>query len=210
MQIWVAVNEADIGNVYPGQPVTFTVDAYPGKVFKGEVGKIRLNATMTQNVVTYTVEVITDNSSGKLLPYLTANLQFELSHRENVLVVSNSALRWSPRPDQVAEKFRSSLDSLTEGGNSVGSKKSNDPNLQTVVKYGVVWVKDNGFVTPIKVSIGMTDSTMTEIWGDDAKEGLDVITGEQQAAVSQDTTNPFTPKLPSRNRQPTGGKPKQQ
>lgn len=210
MQVWVAVNEADIGNIYPGQPVTFTVDAYPGKVFKGKVGKIRLNATMTQNVVTYTVEVITDNSSGRLLPYLTANLQFELSRRENVPVVSNSALRWSPRPEQVAEKFRSSLDSLTEGGSSVGSNKSNDPNLQAGVKYGVVWVKDNGFVKPIKVSIGMTDGTMTEVLGDDVKEGLEVITGEQQAAANQDTTNPFTPKLPTRNRQPTGGKPKQQ
>jgi hypothetical protein len=56
----------------------------------------------------------------------------------------------------------------------------------------------------------MTDGTMTEVQGDEVKEGLDVITGEQQAAVSQDTTNPFAPKLPPRNRQPTGGKPKQQ
>ncbi len=210
MQVWVAVNEADIGSIYPGQPATFTADAYPGEVFKGEVGKIRLNATMTQNVVTYTVEVITDNSSGRLLPYLTANLQFELSRRENVPVVSNSALRWSPRPEQVAEKFRSSLDNLTGGGNSVDSSKSNDPNLQAGVKYGVLWVMDNGFVKPINVSIGMTDGTVTEVRGDDVKEGLEVITGEQRAAANQDTTNPFTPKIPARNRQPTGGKPKQQ
>jgi HlyD family secretion protein len=210
MQVWVSVNEADIGNIRPGQEVSFTIDAYPGEVFRGEVGKIRFNATMTQNVVTYTVEVITDNSSGRLLPYLTANLQFELNRRENVPVVSNSALRWSPRLEQVAEKFRSSLDSLTEGSSSVGSSKSNDPNLQAGVKYGVVWVKDNGFVKPIKVSIGMTDGTMTEVWGDNVKEGLEIITGEQRAAANQDTTNPFTPKLPPRNRQPTGGKPKQQ
>ena len=62
LQVWVSVNEADIGRIKPGQPVTFTVDAYPGEVFPGEVGKVRLNATMTQNVVTYTVEIITDNS----------------------------------------------------------------------------------------------------------------------------------------------------
>ena len=79
MQVWVSVNEADIGSIHTGQPVSFTVDTYPGQVFRGEVGKIRLNATMTQNVVTYTVEVITDNSDGRLLPYLTANVQFELS-----------------------------------------------------------------------------------------------------------------------------------
>ena len=62
MQVWVAVNEADIGKIHPGQPVTFTVDAFPGETFRGEVGKVRLNASMTQNVVTYTVEVVTDNS----------------------------------------------------------------------------------------------------------------------------------------------------
>ena len=101
MQVWVAVNEADIGNIHPGQPVTFTVDAFPGEVFLGEVGKIRLNATMTQNVVTYTVEVITDNSDGKLLPYLTANAKFMVSNRPNVLLVPNAALRWIPQAEQV-------------------------------------------------------------------------------------------------------------
>ncbi|MDP2758122.1 MAG: efflux RND transporter periplasmic adaptor subunit, partial [Desulfurivibrionaceae bacterium] len=55
IQVWVAVNEADIGRIHPGLPVTFMVDAFPGETFRGEVGKIRLNAAMTQNVVTYTV-----------------------------------------------------------------------------------------------------------------------------------------------------------
>jgi len=64
IQVWVAVNEADIGRLHPGQPVTFTVDAFPGESFKGQVGKIRLNASMTQNVVTYTVEVVADNPNG--------------------------------------------------------------------------------------------------------------------------------------------------
>ena len=64
MQVWVAVNEADIGKIRPGQPVTFTVDAFPGETFRGEVGKVRLNASMTQNVVTYTVEIVTDNSTA--------------------------------------------------------------------------------------------------------------------------------------------------
>ena len=65
MQVWVPVNEADIGHVHEGQAVTFTVDAYPGETFRGEVTKVRLNAVMTQNVVTYTVEVTTDNSQRK-------------------------------------------------------------------------------------------------------------------------------------------------
>ena len=100
MQVWASVNEADIGSIRAGQPVTFTVDALPGKTFRGEVGKIRLNATMTQNVVTYTVEVNTDNSDGQLIPYLTANLKFMVSERKNVLLVPNAALRWIPQPDR--------------------------------------------------------------------------------------------------------------
>ena len=106
MQIWVAVNEADIGNIRVGQPVSFTVDAFPRDTFAGTVGKVRLNATMTQNVVTYTVEVITDNSDGKLMPYLTANVKFLLATRQNVLLVPNAALRWFPQPDQIAPAFR--------------------------------------------------------------------------------------------------------
>jgi HlyD family secretion protein len=76
MQIWVAVNEADVGRITPGAPVTFTCDTFPGREFKGTVGKIRLNATMTQNVVMYTVEVNTENPDRLLLPYLTANVRF--------------------------------------------------------------------------------------------------------------------------------------
>src|SRR5260221_10969354 len=74
MQIWVAVNEADVGRITPGAPVTFACDAFPGREFSGSVGKVRLNATMTQNVVMYTVEVNTENPDNMLLPYLTANV----------------------------------------------------------------------------------------------------------------------------------------
>jgi HlyD family secretion protein len=106
LQVWASVNEADIGNIRPGQPVVFTVDAHPGETFHGEVGKVRLNATMTQNVVTYTVEVNTDNSDGRLIPYLTANLKFLVAERRDVLMVPNAALRWLPQPDQVAAGVR--------------------------------------------------------------------------------------------------------
>jgi HlyD family secretion protein len=106
MKVWASVNEADIGQVYVGQPVRFTVDARPGEEFSGVVGLIRLNASMTQNVVTYTVEVLTDNSNGKLLPYMTANLHFEVAHRKNALLVSNAALRYKPQPSQIAPARR--------------------------------------------------------------------------------------------------------
>ena len=106
IQVWASVNEADIGRIHPGVKVHFTVDAYPNETFLGEVSQVRLNATMTQNVVTYTVVVTTENKDMKLLPYMTASLQFEIERHENVLKVPNAALRWKPRPKQIAPDIR--------------------------------------------------------------------------------------------------------
>ncbi|MGH7241910.1 MAG: efflux RND transporter periplasmic adaptor subunit [Phycisphaerales bacterium] len=96
MKVLVQVNEADVGHVIPGHPVTFTVDAFPGETFKGEVRKVRLNATMTQNVVTYTAEIATDNPDKRLLPYLTANVRFVVDQAKDTMAVPNAALRWAP------------------------------------------------------------------------------------------------------------------
>jgi HlyD family secretion protein len=209
MQVWVPVNEVDVGNIHQGQPVLFTVGTYPGQIFTGEVGKVRLNATMTQNVVTYTVEVLTDNSNGRLLPYLTADVEFELSRRENVLLVSNTALRWFPQLEQVAQEFRSEFDRLAaQAGGSDSPRPSKDPNAPAgaTTTRGVLWVGENGLVKPIKVSVGLTDGIMTEIQGDDLKEGLAVVIGEQRQQTAGDgTKNPFAVQMPSRNRQPSGG-----
>ncbi len=106
MQVWASVNEADMGQIHSGQPARFTVDAYPGVTFHGEVSQIRLNANMTQNVVTYTVVVTTDNSSGRLLPYMTANVKFEVAQRTKALLVPSSALRWKPQPSQIVADAR--------------------------------------------------------------------------------------------------------
>jgi HlyD family secretion protein len=176
--------------------VSFTVDAYPGQVFRGEVGKIRLNATMTQNVVTYTVEVITDNSSGKLLPYLTANAQFELSRHNNVLLVPNAALRWAPQPDQIAPRYRPA----TEGsGRRRGSvQQAPEPSAKPAAKsnQGTLWTQDGRYLRPITVRVGLSDGTMTEVQSDEVKEGMDIITGEQrQTAADTGTTNPFAPQM---------------
>lgn len=199
MQVWVAVNEADIGKIYEGQPVIFTVSTYEDEIFKGEVGQIRLNATMTQNVVTYTVEVITDNSSGKLLPYLTANVNFEVNRKDNVLQVANAALRWKPKTGQVAPEYQSILNESAEQGKDPG-RNQRDPNAPQTqhsnYKKATLWISENGLVKPIKVLAGLGDDTMTEVQGDELKEGLQVITGEQQqSAGSSGTVNPFTPQI---------------
>src|SRR5262249_22538023 len=120
LKVWVSVNEADLGQVREGQKVKFTVDAYPHDVFEGTVDRIRKDATMSQNVVTYTVEVLTDNPmrNGKLVlePYQTANAQFEVDERKNVLLVPNAALRWRPQPQQVAPDYRSEYEQAQRNG----------------------------------------------------------------------------------------------
>jgi len=101
MKIELSVDEADIGQVQAGQGVSFTVDAFPDRQFRGTVSQVRLAATTTNNVVTYPVVVSVDNSDGTLLPGLTVNAEIEVSRRDDVLKVSNAALRFKPA-DQAA------------------------------------------------------------------------------------------------------------
>jgi HlyD family secretion protein len=201
MQVWVAVNEADIGKIRPGLPVSFTVDAFPGETFRGEVGKVRLNASMTQNVITYTVEIITDNSNGRLLPYLTANVQFELSRLNNVLMAPNAALRWTPPAERVAPEFReSSLDAAGAKGDREAVQKAGvkpEKPLLDGQKPGVLWIRRGDFLEPLQVKAGLSDGTMTEVQGEGLKEGTEVVFGlqAQGAAPGAGTANPFIPQF---------------
>jgi HlyD family secretion protein len=194
IQVWVSVNEADIGHIHPGQEVTFTVDAFPDRVFHGEVGKVRLNASMTQNVVTYTVVVNTDNADGKLLPYLTANVQFITGRRENVLAVPNAALRWKPQADEIAPEFRR-MDDASGEAQTPGTVSS--PAAGPAGKQRTLWVLHGNFVQPVKVTTGLTDRTQTEVTGTGLSEGMNVVVGTQSStAVSAGgEASPFTPQF---------------
>jgi HlyD family secretion protein len=210
MQVWVQVNEIDIGHIHPGQPVTFAVGAYPDQVFRGEVGKIRLNASMTQNVVMYVVEVVTDNSSGKLLPYLTADAKFEVTRRDNVLMVPTYALSWEPAPERIAPEFRGAAKGPgrraggggggapgSGGGAVAGEPAAAAPRAKGEQSAsGTVWVRDGQFVRPIRVRTGLSDGAMTEVSGGEIKEGMEVVVAEQRPeAPKGGTTNPFTPQF---------------
>ena len=96
MKIELAVDESDIGQVKVGQTVSFTADAFADRQFKGMVEQVRLAATTTNNVVTYPVVVTVDNTDGTLLPGLTVNAEIEVSKRDDVLKLSNAALRYKP------------------------------------------------------------------------------------------------------------------
>jgi HlyD family secretion protein len=207
MQVWVSVNEADIGQIYPGQPVTFTVDAFPGRRFRGQVNKVRLNASMTQNVVTYPVEVNTDNSDGRLLPYLTANALFITGSRTNVLTVPNAALRFMPRAAQIAPEFRETEDRASgtrpRGGGGRGGSSEGGATTK-----GTLWVPQGEFVRPVAVTTGLSDGAFTEVEGKDLAENTVVVLGEAQprAAANAAGASPFTPQIGRRNAaQPSGG-----
>ena len=217
MEVWVAVNEADIGNIHHGQAVTFTVDAYPGSTFSGTVNKVRLNATMSQNVVTYTVEINTDNSEGKLLPYLTANVKFEIACQQNVLTVPNAALRWRPSDPQLApgvenpytakpgKKEPAKKEIAKEGPKKPAAKDGAKPAERKKAQFGYLWVRDAAQPTrvkPLKVRVGISDGIVTEVTPASegtTLEGVAVVIGEQHDADDADsteTTNPFAPKFP--------------
>lgn len=193
MQIWASVNEADIGQIHPGQPVTFTVDAHPNETMVGLVYQIRLNATMTQNVVTYTVVINTDNSHEKLLPYMTANVQFQLSERRDVLRVANAALRWRPHMDQVLPSAREAYaQSLKRKVNTNGSGPAPASDKERYDR-GALWVEQDDFVRPIAVRVGLSDGTYSEVSGEDISEGTEAAVGEIRADSGDSTTNPFMP-----------------
>ncbi|NQV56651.1 MAG: efflux RND transporter periplasmic adaptor subunit [Rhodospirillales bacterium] len=101
IQIEAQVDEADIGSIAAGNPVTFTVDAYPEGAFSGRVEQVRLDGKIQQNVVTYTVVVGADNPVKKLLPGMTATVRVVTGRRENVLRAPNAAVRFRPIPKQV-------------------------------------------------------------------------------------------------------------
>jgi HlyD family secretion protein len=196
MQVWASINEADIGHIHKQQQVQFTVDAYPNRPFYGTVSQIRLNANMTQNVVTYTVVVDTDNSSGDLNPYMTANLQFKVEERKNVLQVPNAALRFKPQPQLVCAEYRDAYVESQQRRPGGGKEKGGSEAGQERQSHGTVWVRDQGFLRPVQVRTGLTDQTNIEIVSGDLAEGDEIVTGEVHAVAAEESAgNPFTPKF---------------
>ena len=93
MEVDASIDEADVGRIRTGQRATFTVDAFPGQTFEGQVAQVRKAALNVANVVTYVAVVTFANNDGRLLPGMTANVRVVTDVRDNVLKVPNSALR---------------------------------------------------------------------------------------------------------------------
>lgn len=141
MQVVADVDEADIGGVKEGDRVTFTVDAYPDDTFEGTVKQVRLQATTTNNVVTYEVVISAQNADLKLKPGLTANVTIYTQERAGVLAVVNKALRFTPTKETVGKDMK-----------IVDCKGKNK-----------VWTLDGKTLTAHPVSIGQSDGMHTEI-----------------------------------------------
>jgi HlyD family secretion protein len=131
MQVAANVDEADIGQVVEGQTVRYTVDAFPGQEFDGTVEQIRINPVTTQNVVTYTVIILTGNPGGKLLPGMTATVNIVNASRENVLKIPAAALRFIPPeefggPDSATRTAYANRMRQSRGGSPSGGSGSGD------------------------------------------------------------------------------------
>lgn len=191
MQVIGDVDEADIGQVKTGQRVTFTVDAYPDDTFNGRVTQVRLNPTEESNVVTYEVVVSADNSEGKLIPGLTANLTIYTAEATNVVQVTTKALKFEPKDIP---------------GQSLPQPSGDAPkNAQALV-----WVLRDNKLIPTPVTTGVNNGINVEIKSG-LKEGDIVATGYSAAITSPDhssteESSPFMPKPPGGDKKGKEGK----
>ena len=207
MEVHTNVDEADVGNVWEGQDVSFTVDAFPSRRFRGKVYQVRNAPISVQGVVTYNAVVRIDNKEMLLKPGMTANVQFLVSRQEDVLTIPNMAMRFKP-PDQkdaaqdllrqersrVAAPVgarRTSRAAGAAGGGGGGTRGNRRVTLYVL--------KDNK-AQPVEVQLGITDGSRTEV-----REGLNenepVIIGASSAAaapVASGVANPFQPQQPRR------------
>lgn len=182
MQVIADVDEADIGDVAVGERVSFTVDAYPNDTFEGKVTQVRLQATTTNNVVTYEVVISAQNADLKLKPGLTANVTIYTAERQGVTCTTAKALRFTPTKE------------------TVGGKKIIDCNGKNKV-----WTIEGNTLKAHAVKIGMTDGTHTEILGG-INEGAEIITelkvvdnGDTETTASNEKS-PFAPGPPGKKK----------
>jgi len=213
MQILANVDESDIGTIAVGQSVTFTVQAYPNRTFTGMVQQVRLQSTTQDNVVNYTTVVSVANVDGKLLPGMTATVQFLTGSAKNALLVANSALRFRATPEMMAQaglKPRSATTAsgatATSGattatgpgaangvggrgaGASGGARGGNSPNGALRSTSGMLWYLDKtGKLAVARVKTGLTDGQTTEITPRDSttvQAGMQVIVGTNATTAS--------------------------
>ncbi len=187
MQVLADVSESDIGLCRVGQPVRFTVDAYPEETFRGKIAQIRLNATVNQNVVTYPVIIEVENPDLALRPSMTANVSIDVATTRDVLRVPNAALRF--RPEETSATTAAAGVTVEErasrgtGTGPAGAARQFDRSSaggktrrpgQTVYTLAA---GDAARPEPVEIRAGITDGRYTQVISDSLKEGQTVIVG---------------------------------
>jgi len=209
MQVIASIDQADVGAINPSNRISFTVDAYPGDVFNGQISQMRLDAQNVQNVVTYNAVIEVDNSALKLKPGMTANLTFIIAAHEGVLKVPNAALRFIP-PGVTSDQIRAMQTSKpgpTPGSGAAQPAKpagerapggSLAPSTSAVLpgQSRIVWVLGPDRQPQArKITLGITDGANTEVTEGNLKEGEPVILGQTLTAGSKPPTGQRTPNV---------------
>lgn len=170
MQVYAKTDEGDVGQIRPGLPVDFQVDAFPKEIFHGVVYQVRMNATTVQNVVTYDTIVNFDNPQLKLFPGMTAYVSIPVASANDVVKVPNAALRYHPdySADRVQELYqRYGIQA------PAGAKKTDS---------AIVWqLLADKSLKPVQVHIGLTDHSYTAMLGGELQPGDQLVTGAAAA-----------------------------
>jgi HlyD family secretion protein len=178
MQVDTSADEGDVGRIRLTQPVTFTVGAFPGRNFSGNVVQIREAPQVLQNVVTYDVVVSAPNPELKLLPGMTANVRIITDQKDNVLKVPNAALRFRPPGAETGPAQGKAAGPATGQGSGARPAAGAQPGVG-----GQVWVTDpGGKLRPISLSLGISDGIVTEVLEGALSDQQDVIVGVSSAA----------------------------
>ena len=202
MEVHTSVDEADVGNVREGQEVTFTVDAFPARRFRGKVLQVRNAPTVVQNVVTYDAVVRIDNKELLLKPGMTANVQFLVNQKENVLTIPNMAIRFKP-PEAKNEAQELLRQEQSRAAPRVGARRTSRPGSgggggeTRRVRQVRIYVVRDAKAQPLDVQLGISDGSRTEVVSGDLNENEPVIIGMASGAAGQTgVANPFQPSQP--------------
>lgn len=174
MELHVAVDEADVGQVKEGQTATFTVDAYPERRFQAVITQVRYAPQTVDGVVTYETVLAVDNADLSLRPGMTATAEIVVNRIEDALLVPNAALRFSPPATEAPE---------TKSGSSVLAKLFPWPrsprraiNVESSTpREQQVWVLQDGRLAPVPVTVGASDGTLTQVTAGDIRPGMPLV-----------------------------------
>ena len=181
LRLWVYVDEADVGSVKVGQDATFTVSAYASRPYPARITRVGFGSTITDNVVTYLTHLDVDNADLSLRPGMTATATITATQRKGVLLVPNTALRFTPTAAAGKAPSKGMLSSLTPRMPG-GTRRSAAAGASTA-SARQVWVLRDGAPVSVAVTPGISDGHMTEITGGDLQAGMAVITDQKLAAA---------------------------